>query len=122
MANVIKWFEIPASDFDRAIRFYNTILDLDMEQIDEWGYPAALFPNQGEGVTGALVFSQNYEPTEKGTIIYFEATGKIESILEKVGVSGGKIETPKTSLGAGLGYFAVFYDSEGNKLGLHSDS
>jgi len=41
-------------------------------------------------------------------------------ILDKVEKNGGKIVTPKTPHADGNGYFALFLDSEGNRIGLHS--
>jgi predicted enzyme related to lactoylglutathione lyase len=33
---------------------------------------------------------------------------------------GGNVTIPKTELPEGMGYFAQFIDSEGNRVGLHS--
>jgi len=45
--------------------------------------------------------------------------GKI-FILDKITKNGGKILIPKTPHADQDGFFAVFIDCEGNKLGLHS--
>lgn len=121
MANVVKWFEIPSLNFERALNFYNAFLDTELEETDVWGYPAALFQNEGEGVTGALVCSKKFKPTEDGSILYFEGNDKINEMLDRVELAGGKIHTPKTSLGDELGFFALIIDTEGNKIGIYSD-
>lgn len=41
--------------------------------------------------------------------------------VAKVPAAGGKVVTPKTALPEGMGYFAHFVDSEGNRVGLHSN-
>ncbi len=120
MPNVVKWFEIPVANFERALKFYNEIFETDLEETEEWGYEAALFQNEGDGVTGALVYSENYKPTTAGTILYFDANNRMNDILLRVEKAGGTVDTPRTSLGLELGYFAIFIDTEGNKMGLQS--
>lgn len=124
MANVISWFEIPAADFQRAVTFYSDILEVSLEESEVYGFPMAFFPNEGDGVTGAIVYTKDYEPHPKGTIVYLNAKNKLSDILEKVEASGGKIEIPKTSLGydGGFGFMAVITDTEGNRIGLHSEN
>ena len=34
--------------------------------------------------------------------------------------AGGKVAVPKTKISDEHGFFAIFIDSEGNKVGLHS--
>ena len=43
MKHAINWFEIPASDFNRARKFYETVLDVVM-QIPFEGMKYAMFP------------------------------------------------------------------------------
>ena len=121
MANVVKWFEIPSVDFERAVKFYNKFLNTELEETDVWGYPAALFQNEGEGVTGALVCSDKFKVTQEGTILYFEGNDQINEMLTRVEAAGGTIDTPKTSLGDELGFYALIIDTEGNKIGIYSD-
>ena len=40
--------------------------------------------------------------------------------LARVVTAGGSIVVPKTDIGEGFGYFALFIDTEGNRVGLHS--
>ena len=61
----------------------------------------------------------NYEPTDKGTIIYLNGGEDLQPALERVAKAGGKIILPKTSLGQN-GFMAHFLDTEGNKMGLYS--
>ena len=34
MKNLIAWVEIPAVDFERAVKFYNTILNIKLDPMD----------------------------------------------------------------------------------------
>lgn len=40
-------------------------------------------------------------------------------ILNKVENNKGKVIVPKTQISPKMGYFAMFIDTEGNKLALH---
>ena len=47
----------------------------------------------------------------------FHSRDEYKEIIEK---NGGKILIPKSPHADESGYFAIFIDSEGNKIGLHS--
>jgi len=59
------------------------------------------------------------KPCSDGVLISLK-TDSIESALVEITKSGGKVEIEKTAIQAeGMGFFAVFIDCEGNKIGLH---
>lgn len=41
-------------------------------------------------------------------------------IPDKIEASGGKIMVPKTQISPEYGYMAMFVDTEGNRIALHS--
>jgi len=41
-------------------------------------------------------------------------------MLEKIKSAGGEILTPKTKLSDHFGFIAIFLDTEGNRIALHS--
>lgn len=118
MKNLISWVEIPAADFDRAVKFYNAVLNFNMEALDFGKEKMACFP----GGEGAISFAPDFKPSVNGTLVSFNAENKLDEMLEVIENNGGKIVMPKTKIEAeGRGYFALFIDSEGNKLGLYGD-
>ena len=44
----------------------------------------------------------------------------LNQVLNRVESSGGRVLLPKQQINEDAGYFALFIDSEGNKLALHS--
>jgi len=58
-----------------------------------------------------------FTPDVKGIIFYIEADD-IEGTLKKIESAGGKVEIPKTMISEEIGYFAIFTDPSGTKLGL----
>jgi len=117
--NAINWFEIPTIDFERAVAFYNTILNAQLEIMEFGELAFANLPFEGEGVQGALVKSVHYAPSKTGVIIYINVNGLgIDSVVEKVEKAGGSIFAQKKDLGHN-GFSAIIIDTEGNKVGLH---
>lgn len=122
-SNVLNWFEIPAADIARAKTFYKTIFGLgDMQEMEMMGNQMAFFPaEEGNGkVSGALVMGEGYIPTMDGALVYLNADPKMDA-AEKIEAAGGKMIMPKTHISPEIGYMAIFIDSEGNKMALHSN-
>ncbi len=120
--NAINWFEISVTDINRASKFYETIFEVKLEHVDMMGMLMAMFPNQdGNGkVSGALVKSDDHKPSTEGAVLYLNGDPDLDIVLAKVEAAGGKVVLPKTSIGPN-GFMAFFIDTEGNKVGLHSN-
>ena len=43
--NSLNWFEIPATDLDRAKKFYEAIFDVQMYSMNVGGQDMAIFPS-----------------------------------------------------------------------------
>ncbi len=120
MKQFISIFEIPVTDMARAIRFYEAILDIKIEEIDMDGTQMGIFPGDDQMVSGVLVSSPDYKPSADGVVVYLNGGDDLQQILDKVIANNGSVIVPKTLISPEMGYFAMFIDSEGNKLGLHS--
>jgi predicted enzyme related to lactoylglutathione lyase len=120
MKNLISIVEIPTADFARAVSFYQAILDVKIEKTDMEGTKMGVLPSDGETVSVVLVNGKEYKPSTDGTLVYLNAGDDLQVVLDKVAAQGGKVVVPKTQITPDMGFFAMFIDSEGNKLGLHS--
>ena len=120
MKNLISIVEIPTTDFSRAVTFYQTILGVNIEEIDMEGTQMGVLPSNGETVNVVLVKGNDYKPTTDGAVVYLNAGNDLQPTLEKINQNGGKVIVPKTEISPEMGFFALFIDTEGNKLGLHS--
>lgn len=118
MSNAINWFEIPASDFDRAVAFYSTILGSPLHAGDFMGTPHGFFGS--EGVNGAVIKRDDTQPGNDGPVIYLNADGMLDEVVARVEPAGGQVLMPVTSIGE-QGAFAIFVDTEGNRVGLHAN-
>jgi predicted enzyme related to lactoylglutathione lyase len=120
MEHLINWFEIPATDFNRAVTFYKAILGLDIKESEMFGTKMGFFPSDGTNVSGAIVQGEEYKPSTDGVIAYLNGGADLQNMLDKVEINNGKVIVPKTHIGPEMGYFGMFIDTEGNKLGVHS--
>lgn len=120
MKSYISIFEIPATDISRAINFYQAVLDISIEKMDLPEMQMGILPYEGQVVTGVIIKADGYKPSASGVTIYLNGGDNLQVILDKVEKNGGKILTPKTPHADGVGFWAYFLDSEGNKMGLSS--
>lgn len=118
----ISWFEIPATDLERAQAFYERILDLQMARFAEGAFRMAWFTSPGDatGPAGALMESPRYVPSHDGTMIYFDVED-IDAVLQRVAAAGGTVLTGKVGIGE-HGFVGHFEDTEGNRVGLRTRS
>lgn len=120
MAHAINWFEIPAKNFERAVKFYEAVLDTKLQTpFPDMKY--AMFPAnmQNNEIGGGLVEEEGYEPSQTGALIYLNGGDDLSVPLSRVEAAGGKVTLEKTSIGAN-GFMARFTDTEGNKVAFHS--
>lgn len=116
----ISLFEVPATDISRAINFYQSILGISIEKMEMPGMEMGIFPYEGQMVTGVIMKGEGYTPSADGVSIYLNGGDDLQTILDKVEENGGEIIVPKTAHADESGFFSLFLDSEGNKLGLNS--
>ena len=81
----------------------------------------ALFPVQNGTVGGALCeHPRFYLPGHQGTLVYLNGNPDLELMLDRIRALGGKVLIPKTQISPERGHMALFEDSEGNRIALHS--
>jgi predicted enzyme related to lactoylglutathione lyase len=118
MKKLISWVEVPAIDFDKAVKFYSTVLNIEFKVVNCGEEKMACFP----GGEGAVSKAPGFEPSKNGVLVSFNTEGELDAVLDKVHKNGGEVVTPKTKIDAdGRGYFAIVIDCEGNKIGLYED-
>ena len=120
MKSYISIFEIPATDVVRAAKFYEAILNISIERMEMPEMELGVFPYEGQTVTGVIIKAQGYQPSADGVTVYLNGGDNLQVVLDKVDKNGGTILVPKTLHADESGYFALFLDPEGNKIGLHS--
>ena len=123
LKSAINWFEIPATDFDRAVKFYSQIYNFEMPTRDMGHIKMGFFQHeQGSGIGGSVVSGDGYIPSIDGAKIYLNGGADLSQVLKRVEAAGGKVVMSKTEIAPDIGYFAIIDDTEGNRIYLHSMS
>jgi predicted enzyme related to lactoylglutathione lyase len=121
-SNPVTWFEIYVQDIDRAKRFYESVFQTTLQKLNApfpgvelWAFPADM---KSYGTAGALVKMDGFPSGGNATLVYFHCDncaveeGRVKS-------SGGQVQRSKQSIGE-YGYISLVFDTERNRIGLHS--
>ncbi len=122
---MISWFEIPVMDIQRAKKFYEAIFDIKLASMDMGDeFKMEVFPGDETSVSGALVYNESwYQPSNTdGPLIYLNGNPDLQTIEDKIEEAGGKVAIPRRQISPDHGFMAVFEDTEGNRIALHSDN
>ncbi len=123
-SNPVGWFEIYVQDLSRATKFYETVLDVQLEPLDSPREDIQMmaFPMSMEttGAGGALAQMEGAPSGCGGTMVYFSCHD-CEREAARIESAGGKLHMPKSPIGQ-YGFIALGVDTEGNMFGLHSRS
>ena len=90
--HALNWFEIHAANLQRAKRFYETILQISMEEVKMGDIPEVLFSfdrTQG-GVGGSILESNTPPPGAGGTVIYLNVEGDLDGVLGRIAGAGAR--------------------------------
>ena len=120
--NPVGWFEIYVQDMARAKKFYETVLGVELTNLDSPSDELEMqaFPMNMEagGASGALARMEGCPSGGMGTLVYFSCEDcAVEAT--RVDGAGGKLCKPKMAIGQ-YGFIALVSDTEGNMVGLHS--
>ena len=120
---MVGWFEIPVTDMERAKNFYEAVFQVEIKLQDFGETKMGWFPaDHGKpGAAGSLIQNKDwYKPSENhGVLIYFNSLD-VQNELDRIEPNEGKIVQSKTQISPEIGFMAVFLDTEGNRMALHS--
>jgi uncharacterized protein len=127
MTTVIGWFEIPSTEFDRAVEFYETVFEYEITETTVNDTPYGIVSTDGEEVGAITRLDEytfpngttiSYEPgSEGGVRLYFDVPDGLTEALSRVESAGGTVLVGKQRVSTGT-HFAFVEDSEGNEIGL----
>ena len=118
--NFAVWTEIPVTDMDRAISFYNKVFDIDMKKDESGPNPMAMFPTaDGKGVACHLYPGEPASQGE-GPTVHLISPDKLEDALGRVKQAGGQVLSEPIAIP--FGRFAYCRDPDGNSIGIFTYS
>jgi predicted enzyme related to lactoylglutathione lyase len=123
--NAVGWFEIYVSDMSRTKAFYEGVLAIKLDKLNDPGPGISeMWAFSGDaknpGATGALARMEGGPSGMGGVIVYFTCEDCAVE-CRRVSQLGGTVKKDKFSIGQ-YGYIALVTDTEGNMIGLHSMS
>ncbi|MDF1814888.1 MAG: VOC family protein [Verrucomicrobiales bacterium] len=120
--NPVGWFEIYVTDLQRSRKFYESVLEVELETLPTLADDIEMlsFPGGPElgGANGAICKMEGCEPGGSGTIIYFsckDCANEESRVVE----NGGHIVKAKFSIGP-YGDICLATDPDGNMIGFHN--
>ncbi len=119
MNNFVVWFDIPVKNLDRAMKFYSQVMSVELKSLQIGPNKQANFPFTPGVASGSLKESKGVEPSAMGTMVYINGGEDLSIPLARVEAAGGTIIKNKTRIGEN-GFMAIFKDTEGNHVALHS--
>jgi len=111
----ICYLEIPANVAEDAAKFYTDIFGW---KVRPRGDGNLAFDDSG-CVSGTWVKEADRTPDER-TRVYI-MVDDIRATLRQIEQARGKVLTPRTDIGPGMGAFAAFADPVGNEFGLYEE-
>lgn len=112
---ITSWVEIPVTDMDKAVAFYNAVFGYDMQIVTDQGpNPLAVLGNvMASG--GAHLYPGTPAP-DGGHTVHLAITDTLEAGMERVTAAGGAVVSPPVQIPDGR--FAYARDLDGNSIGL----
>ena len=116
--NFTVWAEVPVTDLDRAISFYNKVFNTELKKCEDGPNPMAMFPtSNGSGVAGHL-YPGKPAPNGTGPTVHFACPDNLEDTLKRVKEAGGQVISDPISIPDGR--FAYCLDPDRNSIGVFS--
>ncbi|GAA0784095.1 VOC family protein [Roseibium denhamense] len=112
------WMEIPVTNLDQAISFYNKVFKTELRLVTDMGpNPFAMFPvkEDASGVAGHL-YPGKPAPRGTGPTVHLLCPDTLEETMERFAESGGTIISDPIAIPTGR--FAYGEDPDGNSIGL----
>ncbi len=118
LVNLVLWLDIPVANLDRALTFYQALLNCDArDHRPNTSNASFQFSAQGSGLSLIEISDHSVNPTS--ITPYLNCQKRLAHATSQVTLHGGRILEDIHSMEP-FGKRAVIEDSEGNRIALHS--
>jgi len=111
---IMAWGEIPVTDMDKSVAFYNDVFGYQMEIDNSGPNPMAVLGGL-DNSAGAHLYPGK-PAADGGNTIHLAITDTLEAGIDRCWKAGGKVISPPIDIPAGR--FAYAKDLDGNSIGL----
>jgi len=112
----IVFTEIPASDPERACKFYGTLLEGELTRQDGGPNPIWLLPHAADGHAAGHIYPGQPAADGAGMTAHLAVGGSLNDAMDRVRKGGGEVLSEIIEIPVGSFFYAK--DTEGNSLGL----
>lgn len=112
---IMSWGEIPVTDMDRAVAFYNLVFGYEMT-VDITSGPNPMAVLGGAMVAGGAHLYPGTPAPQGGSTIHIALPDALEAGVERVRMAGGEVVSPPIEIPDGR--FVYARDPDGNSIGL----
>lgn len=116
MTAQIVFTEIPASDPERACRFYETLLQGQVTRADGGPNPIWMLPHAEGGHAPGHIYPGQPATNGAGATTHFAVNDTLNDAMDRVRKGGGEVVSDVIDIPVGSFFYAK--DTEGNSLGL----
>lgn len=117
--NRAVWFDIPVVELERAVKFYQEVLAIEVSVHDFEGFSFGVL-DHADGNGGCLIPKPEEVARDTGILLYLNVHGRIQDAVVKAKALGAEILEEVHPIGP-HGFRALIRDSEGNRVALHSE-
>lgn len=111
------WMEIPVSDLDKAMKFYNNVFKTELNLVTDMGpNHFAIFPVSVENGVAGHIYPGKPAPKGTGSTIHLMCPDTLEETMERFAKAGGEIVSDPVPIPTGR--FAYGEDPDGNSIGM----
>jgi predicted enzyme related to lactoylglutathione lyase len=111
---IVAWTEIPVTDMDKSVAFYNDVFGYQMSIDNSGPNPMAVLGSEMEAVGGHLYPGK--PAADGGNTVHLIVPDALEAAIARCKAAGGEVVSPAISIPPGR--FAYAKDLDGNSLGL----
>ena len=112
------WAEIPVSDLDRAIAFYNKVFNTELKRDDNGPNPMAMFPTSNPDGAAGHLYPGKPATAGAGPTVHLACPDTVEETMARVTAAGGQVVSDVFTIPSGRFVYAT--DPDGNSIGLFS--
>ena len=116
--NFTVWTEIPVTDLDRAIIFYDKVFNTALKKDESGPQPMAIFQTSNENGVAGHLYEGKPAGDGAGPTIHMASPDTVEAALERVKTAGGKVLSDIITIECGQ--FAYCLDPDGNSIGIYA--
>ena len=114
--NRVSYFEMSALNMDRAKNFWEKTFGWKFQKWEGMEYYGVTTGTDSEGIDGGLSLRE-----KDNQVVNNIEVASVEQTVAAIVKNGGKILVPKTEI-PGMGYYAIFTDSEDNTFSIMENS